>query len=251
MPNLLPRWRSEIGPTAKIALVGDSTSVDTYLGFAATFAAATGIGSGLRGMTNDASHFIIGGSSGKTAHNFLTDGTYTYPYTRLVTDAPNLIILSFGINDITILLSTQAQFVADMTAIVNRIQTDLPNADIVLRMPNSFLSVGPMTTPQIYTDTIRNAYLSLVGVWPNVVVADLQTNVFGTTCPASSDLMANSGNPQFDQAHPGAAGEAAIINYIVATCIGWGRAPVASRTSVASRTAVSSRTVVASRAAVS
>lgn len=84
-------------------------------------------------------------------------------------------------------------------------------------MPNIFIEgVGILVEigkAQEQTDIMREAYLSFVGVYPNVVVADLQAGVFGTTAPTSHALMD-------DEVHPNDAGYEAIADYLVLRFIG-------------------------------
>jgi hypothetical protein len=85
----------------------------------------------------------------------------------------------------------------------------LPNADLLLRMPNPMLisnisshnfvtdgsTVNPAGLAQVYSTAIRRIYLSFVGRYPNVDVLDVQAEVFGTRSVASHPLLV-------DQLHP-------------------------------------------------
>lgn len=226
----LPRWQAKLAtPTlaaaASLAVVGDSTSDGSLFPGIYTHLRGylTSIGQGLHGMTPDADHIIDGGTGGEQALNWISgDGGSRYTYTQLKADAPDLCILSLGIND-AIALKTQNQITGYLTTIVNQMRSDLPLMDIVLRMPGFFLTTGDtlwggtgwgVGNAQVFTDLLRNAYLALEGIWDNVVVAKVQPHVFATTAPASSSLMG-------DAVHPSdPLGYNAIFDYIVREYIG-------------------------------
>lgn len=227
----LPNWKARLegdAANAKLVLLGDSTSVEAncpYL-YSRMRGVHMTVGHGLYGMTSDASHVIDGGSSGYTANGWAVDASAVdYTYADLVSDAPDLVVFSFGINDVRTGTYDQAGLEAGIEACVERILNGLPDTDVVLRVPNIFLTtdsgsgspfnfVSPQTPEacQAYTDMLWGAYMSFEGAWPNVVVADLQTAVFGRTAVASSPLMANQIHPSANDA---ASGYARISDFLV------------------------------------
>lgn len=157
-------------------------------------------------------HIIGGGNNGLTLALWLSNPAATtgYNYNQLVADAPDLIVLSFGINDVRLGATSFSGLRALLVTAIERLRADLPNADVLLRMPNTLLSanvsslnlvqnsggtINPTGLAQTYSTLLRDVYLSLQGVWSHVAVADVQGNVFGTQSTASSPLMA-------DQLHP-------------------------------------------------
>lgn len=227
----LPNWKAALmgsPSTAKIALVGDSTSLEAndYPLYERLRTLHTTRGYGLYGMTADSSHIIDGGNNGQTCTGWLNDVGGTYTFANLVSDAPDLVIFSFGINDLREAARTEAQLTADITACVARIRASLPTTDIVLRTPNSFLTtdsgagspynyVDPQTPQncQLVSDALWRAYDAQRGLYTGVVVADLMTAVFGRTAPATSVAMAN-------QIHPSQQGYGDVATVLVDNWIG-------------------------------
>lgn len=228
----LPNWKAALytsPATAKMVLVGDSTSTEAndFPLYERLRSTHTLVGRGLFGMTGNSTYIIDGGSNGQTCTNWLNDSGGTYTFANLVTSAPNLVIFSYGINDLRAGARTEAQLTADITACVNRIRAALPNTDIILRTPNSFLTtdsgagspfnfVDPQTAQncQDISDALWRAYEAQRGLWASgVVVADLMTDIFGRTAPASSLEMAN-------QIHPSQQGYADIAQTLVDKWIG-------------------------------
>lgn len=81
-------------------------------------------------------------------------------------------------------------------AVVDPTHIDLQGSTFVNAYTSGGAALGDMPAyAQRYTDEIRAVYLSLQNVWPNVIVVDIPTLVFGTTClPNSPGLQ--------DQLHP-------------------------------------------------
>lgn len=125
----------------------------------------------------------------------------------LIAAGPDLIVFSYGINDVRQGRTSQATLTDELRTAVTTLRAALPSADIVLRMPNSFLTtdvngtgyVTPTTSAQAYSDALRGAYRALAGEWPNVAVYDSQALLFEETSQASSPLM-------LDQIHPSLQG---------------------------------------------
>lgn len=212
----------------KIAWVGDSTTmqlsptanggtagVNSY--YVNTYVAQQG--SPLYGTSN-----VYFGANGNTLANFVQNTPAGYGVSDVIAAKPDLIVFSYGINDVRQGLTTQAQLVSLLQQAVNAIRAALPKCDIVLRMPNSLLTTdvngygyvvpaGPAAgqtvaqAAQTYTDILRNAYLSLENYWPNVVVYKSQIVRFPSTSPASSPYMN-------DQLHPTVAGYSGIFDDI-------------------------------------
>lgn len=246
---------------AKMANAGDSTSNSTTGPSRALLARLAGIslqsapipklihtapGEGLAGMTPDTAHFIDCGNSGMTLAVWLADydaGVTTEKSLRwLIAQAPDLINLSWGVNGTRTGQVTKAQLVAQLTRAITILRRALPNSDIVLRIPATFLTtnynglnyvqdaqgnVNPAGLAQAYSDLLRSAYYALQDRWPNVVLADAQTAVFGTIAQAytASGYMS-------DQLHPAQAGQYALMDWLVSTVIG--HYPTRVQTSAAS-----------------
>jgi hypothetical protein len=162
-------------------------------------------------------HIIGGGSNGLSLSTWFANPSGAYPFNRaaLVAANPDLIVYSWLINDVRLggLGTTVATIVPAaitlLQSLIDWTQTNLPNADILLRMPNPLLtsdvsslhyvtdgvSTNPAGQAQIYSTAIREAYLYFKGYKPGVDVIDIQSRVFGTQCMATHPLMT-------DQLHP-------------------------------------------------
>ena len=215
----LSHWLTGSVSGKKIAWVGDSTTLQLApvanggtAGNNAYYLTnyVSDAGSPLNGTTN-----LFFGANGNSLANFNTNAPSPFGINDVIAAVPDLIVFSYGINDVRLGATTQAQLTALLKTAVNKFRTALPNCDIVLRMPNSFLTtdvsafgyVSPNASAQAYSDILRNAYLSLENVWPNVVVYKSQLVRFPSVCPATSPYMN-------DQLHPTFAGYSGIIDDI-------------------------------------
>ena len=235
--STLSNWFAKLASdpaNAKLVFLGDSTSLETTGLYPRLRNFHTAPGEGLGGMVGDPAHIIAGGNNGVSCNYWIQfgpgmgTGGLPYSYTQLLTDAPDLVVMSWGLNDVRQGGRSQAQFTADLTTAIRMIRKGLPKTDIVLRMPNSMTTddvnangyVVPNASAQAYTDILRQSYLSLVNRWPNVVVWDSQNQVFGTQCKLQS-----AGAPNFtlmtDQLHPNGGGYVKIVDHLVAQIIGY------------------------------
>lgn len=129
----------------------------------------------------------------------------------------DLYIFSYGINDVRLGTTSQETLTANLKTAINAIRNAVPNADIVLRMPNSLLAgdtsgafyVKPNTpdAAQAYTDILRNAYRSVGNEWPNVALYDSQALLFGELVQPASQWMV-------DQLHPSFKGYTTILDQL-------------------------------------
>lgn len=192
---------------------------------------ATGNGSGLTFQLGR--HIINRGNNGSTLAAWLADPT---KLAALVADAPNLIIADWLTNDVRLGAITQVAARALLVQFITAVQAALPNTDILLRIPNAFLTadvsslhyvqgppgdgsnINPTGAAQSYSTLIRQAYLSLEGAYPNVAIADVQAEVFGTICRASHPLMADQLHPSpsgsTTNGNPATSGYTAVADYL-------------------------------------
>lgn len=208
----LKNWFSSALSGKKIAWVGDSTTAQlfTNVNVAAYYAAnyVTNTGSALNGVTS--SNF---GSNGNTLQNFLAGSPAGFGVLDVIAAAPDLVIFSYGINDVRQGARTKAQLQADIVTAVSQILAALPACDIVLRMPNSFITtdvgangyVVPNGSAQAYSTILKDAYRALARKWPNVVLFDSQQLEFPETILATYTYMT-------DQLHPTEAGYERILD---------------------------------------
>lgn len=203
----LPNWFIGGLSGKKLAMVGDSTTYLLQVGTAnlnyINNQYVANPGSPLYGVT-----LQWFGANGNTLANFLANAPSGYGIQDVIAAAPNAVILSYGINDVRLAANgwTLATFTAQLKSAVNQILAALPKCDIVLRMPNSFLTtdvgaagyVVPNSNAQAASDILRLSYQACIGQWPNVIVWDSR-NIFPNTCPALSSSMT-------DQLHPSITG---------------------------------------------
>ena len=160
---------------------------------------------------------INGGNNGVLLGDWFAAPSGAFPYNRdkLVADNPDLIVYSWLFNDVrqgalgTTVAAVTAACITRLQSLVDWTRANLPNADILLRMPNTILSanvsnlnfVSDGTTvnaagiAQVYSTALRRAYLYFVGRYSNVEVIDIQGEVYGTRSLASHPL-------NVDQLHP-------------------------------------------------
>lgn len=194
-----------------ICLVGDSTTSHAVYFVDELSTKYTADGQPLHGVAAILNY----GENGASLAAFRAD-LVVHGLTATIAAHADLYVISYGINDVRLGSTTEDQLVQMLIDTVNQIRSSLPNADVVLRMPNSLLSedvsgmgfVQPNANAQAYTDILRNSYLRLENQWPNVVVLDTQDLVFGTQALPSSPLM-------FDQLHPSAMGQVLLARALV------------------------------------
>lgn len=250
-PKLAQWFRKLISDpgNVKLAMSGDSTSNGSsgpspflYARLAGISLQSTSIpklihtarGEGLYGMTADVTHVIDAGNSGETLAHLLAyyDANISTAKTLrwLIAQAPDLIILSWGVNDVRLGGTTKAQLVAMLNRLVTILRRALPGTDIVLRVP-SYLStddyganhyvqdaqgnINPAGAAQAYSDLLRSAYYAVADRWPNVVLADVPAAVTGLVS------IAVGGTYMGDQLHLSQAGQYAYVDWLVQNVIGY------------------------------
>lgn len=207
----IARWKRKLAQSpaaAKLVLSGDSTTDYTTSASALTDYLkhmGTQPGEGLRGM--QAANITALGYSGMSLAVWLADPT---KIAALVSAAPDLVVASWGINDVRLGQCDWATLRSRLTAYIDSVHDALPTCDILLRVPNPLLTtnvgalnyvqdaqgnVNPAGLAQTYSDLIRTVYLSLAGVYPFVQVWDASAEVFGIVSRATHPLLA-------DQLHP-------------------------------------------------
>lgn len=208
---LLSRWFSQGLSGKTICMVGDSTTSNASALFDELTKFYMKEGEALYGVAS-ISNF---GENGASLSAFLSDAVL-HGITATIAKQADLYVISYGINDVRLGLTTEGQLVDLLKKVVNRLRAGAPNADIVLRMPNSLLSsningynfVQPNAKAQDYSTLLRNAYLRLENQWNNVVIIDTQDLIFGRDSLPTSLYMS-------DQLHPSPAGFVALAKVLV------------------------------------
>ena len=146
------------------------------------------------------------GNNGATLAAML--GGAPYPASLVCAEKPDLLIIRGPlINDVRLGLTDLEKATALERQMLDMFEKCVPHAAILLTTENSLLTtdtgqhwVQPNSDAQSYTNILHDAVMSMKGGYPNVDVIDVMAEVYGTTSPASSPLMAN-------QLHPSAAGQ--------------------------------------------
>ncbi len=192
----------------KMIFVGDSTS--DFNGNATSIPGEvlkyTRLGREIEGfdVTNNMPNF---GLNGQTIQGFLNSSTAIQ---NIIDFAPDLIIFSFGINDVRQNLLTKDQLKSAIIQAVEEIREGLPDVDFILRMPNSFLipdtdlyiKQGSYSSlaeaAQAQTDIIYNAYIELEGYWDFAILFNTQDSIFGREVKEESYIMTDELHPRYD-----------------------------------------------------
>jgi len=212
--------------TTKIIAVGDSTSDQTsqlvQLAGALNASEIIRVGGSLESFEFDGTTFPDYGTSGQTIQGFLSNPAATKGSTNIIAEQPDLIIFSYGINDVrTTSERTILQLKNDIITAVELFRDALPNCAIALRMPNSFTTTNSGSyvqqgaygtiaeACQAKSNILFEAYKQLEGYWndTDVYIYDSQNLYFGKTCMASSTVMG-------DGIHPNSTGYLGVFKQI-------------------------------------
>lgn len=202
----IDRWRRRLAAnpmTAKMVLLGDSTSSEPHNTtlYSNLRTNLTQPGMPLAGM--QAVNIIGGGNSGASLAAWLSDaaGANTLPYSwaDLQADAPDLVVISWGINDVRLGVTTLTQLIDRHETLLTMIRDELPGADVLIRMPPTLTTtvVGEDyvdgITHQAASTILREACLAFQGNRKHVEVLDLQAELFGListpTSPYKTDEL--------------------------------------------------------------
>lgn len=199
----------------KMVQVGDSTSlIANYPGTYNAIKYAMRDGGPLEGMLE--ANLFAGGNNGQTLQGWNSDPDVGsgYSLNQMVADDPDLVVMSFGLND-TRLGATAAQMIDRIETFIANVQAALPNADICLRMPNSVAGTGAPyltgATAQEATDACYYSYMYFVNRYANVGVIDTQRTIFGRIASTTTHPFLG------DQLHPSSDGQYAVGRLIAQT----------------------------------
>lgn len=161
------------------------------------------------------------GENGQTLANFV-NGLAANSVNTIAAVNPNLVILSYGINDVRLGATSKDALKSLLTTAVTAVQAKLPSAEIILRMPNSLMydaanTNGYIDAPtslakvQSYSDILRLAYRELIGVFNNCYILDTQKGDGGIF---PEGVQSAVGTFMADALHPSGSGYAAIMREI-------------------------------------
>jgi lysophospholipase L1-like esterase len=223
----LKNWKYKIEntpATATLAFAGDSTSDFTGngSGLPANINAKTKIGFPLEGF--NIANMPNYGTNGQTIVGFISD-TGVKGLANLAAANLDLVIFSFGINDIRQNNLTKDQLKNHIITCVNTIKAGSPNTEIVLRMPNSFdipltntyIQQGTYASlaeaAQAQTTILYQAYKELEFYWSDVLLFDTQNIIYGkkTISPSPSPLHTDEIHPTYFE----------MVDYLVDNMIGY------------------------------
>jgi len=195
---------------AKIIFVGDSTSDLT--GNASSIPSLidnnTKLGFELEGF--DIANMPNYGTNGQTITGFIAD-TGAKGLQSAAAELADLVIFSYGINDIRANLLTKEQLKSNIITCIDAFIAANPNVNIVLRMPNSFdipvnnayIQQGSYTSlaeaAQKQSEILYDAYKELENNWSQAVLFNTQDLIFGRTAlPMTSILHTDEIHPQYE-----------------------------------------------------
>jgi len=125
-----------------------------------------------------------------------------------------LIVFKYGVNDARIgTYANAAAFTANLIIAIKSMRERFPGVPIIAETPNSFLSVDtvgsgfvvPNSSAQAYSDIMRDGYLAIMGLFPDVVVHNTRDVVFSNTALPNSIMMT-------EQIHPTGLGQTLVFN---------------------------------------
>lgn len=238
----LARYRAIPNSTArKIAWVGDSTTdhlftapIGGYGGGVLGGAAGTGyVKSALAypgGPYYNVTHGDFGQNGGTLAAFVAGTAPAGMNVSDVVTFAPDLVVLCYGINDIRWGAVTKAELKAYIVSAVELLQAALPECDVILRMPNALLYDAANTNTYIdaptslskvqgYSDILRLSYRESMGLFPNTFVLDTQKGKFQLMPEVVSSAAGLYMFSATDSLHPNTEYHGALVRNI-ALCIG-------------------------------
>jgi lysophospholipase L1-like esterase len=196
-----------------IVVVGDSTS-DPADGFYDELEKATAVGGALEGAT-----IVHRGTTANTLQDFIADKSFRgFGIKKIIEDKPNLIIFSYGINDIRGGAASPGrngeQIKQDLKTAIDTLLKET-NSNILLRIPNTFLTSNPtnnnyliMENSQLFSSALRDVYESFKGYNSRVDVIDIPSMIFGQKALPTHPLME-------DNLHPNDEGYRAIANAVI------------------------------------
>lgn len=188
----LAKWFAGGIDGKKIVFVGDSTSDGSgnASGLYTELARfQTAKGSPLNGPSLSGVTIVSRGANGQTAAGYLTSNLPT-----AIADAADLYVVSLLINDVRGGACDLATAKTRLRAIVEGLRAGVPDACIILRMPNPLKIVDdgfvtPYTSATDYSYIIRDAYLSFADEWDDVLLWDTWRDLFGWPGSTSADNL--------------------------------------------------------------
>ena len=194
--------------TATLAFVGDSTSdlTGNAIWLIAEIERYIEVGSPLEGFTT--ANMPNYGSNGQTITGFIIDAGVK-GLAALIAANLDLIIFSYGINDIRQNFLTKDQLKTEIITCIEAIKAGSPDTSIVLRMPNSFdvpttdfyIKQGAYASlaeaAQAQSAILYTAYKELEFYWDDVLLFNSQDLIFGRISSPTTPSFLHS-----DEIHP-------------------------------------------------
>lgn len=220
----------------KVAWVGDSTMSQpfTIVHSGSYHYIDTGLGTGSWLTTffgtfeSDPFYNVYHGNyalNGQKLQNFVAGTTTGATVSDIAAFDPDLIIFSYGINDRRLNERSKAEIKSDLLTAISMMQSAMPDADILLVMPNSLIydsanspvyidAPVSLSKVQGYSDDLRNAYLE-IDVPDHVYVMNTQQGKY-KLFTEKVNTLALKGAMNGDALHPSNYGYLVRFSYIAA-----------------------------------
>lgn len=198
--------------TTTIAFVGDSTS-DFTAGAATqipTYFQKHTVEGGLLEGFDVGNNLLDFGANGNSIANFLVNSPTGKGINDVIAASPDLIVFCYGINDVRLGSTSKDNLKAKIVQAINKFRLESPNSDILLRMPNSFLSVSPngwiatstygtvAAAAQAYSKMLYDAYKELENHYDNVVLFNTQELITGRESLPVNSRMIDELHPKYE-----------------------------------------------------
>ena len=152
--------------------------------------------------------YRVFGASGNTLREFTQQHPLGAAFGDVIAYGPDLIVFSYGINDVRFGHCSTGQLTVLLTRVVDGFASALPNSDIIMRMPNGLLGTGANigwsegSTAQkaatAYSDILQHAFENVAKARPDVLSYDTRELFFDKPSIEGRSYMADDIHPSLE-----------------------------------------------------